>query len=342
MQMTIHTSRQYERIPVGEYDAVQRMNEITKEMLRHDRKYVLRGAHAKCHAIVAGEFHVAPDLPKELRAGLFRTPGTYHALVRFSNGSATCEPDGKRDVRGLAIKVLNVPDAPLVNDGSGGKIQDFVMINHPVFAFPTAKEYVRFFEGMRWAGDSRLGRLVAQACYFITRPRQFFVAFAMISHELTNPLSSPYWSMSPYLWGHGPAKFAVRPSRSVGDACFTSGPDFLRAALIADLQQRDVSFEFLVQLWRSERETPVEDPTREWPESASPFRKVATLRILRQVIDIDASDDLCRRTGFNPWHCAAELRPLGGINRLRRSVYRASRTLRDELNGIDALRRRLM
>ena len=37
---------------------------------------------------------------------------------------------------------------------------------------------------------------------------------------------------------------------------------------------------------------------------------------------------------FTPWHTLAEHRPLGGINRIRRSAYRASSAVRHQLNGV--------
>ena len=50
---------------------------------------VLRDAHPKAHGVVRAEFIVLDDLPKELRHGVFKTPHTFEALIRFSaSGSA--------------------------------------------------------------------------------------------------------------------------------------------------------------------------------------------------------------------------------------------------------------
>ena len=45
------------------------------------------------------------------RAGLFAKPATYRAYVRYSNGDGQRQSDAKGDVRGLAVKVVGVPDA---------------------------------------------------------------------------------------------------------------------------------------------------------------------------------------------------------------------------------------
>ena len=78
---------------------------------------------------------------------------------------------------------------------------------------------------------------------------------------------------------------------------------------------------------------PVEDPTIEWDEDASPFVKVA--------YDHDPEADVRyrkRRTttaghlSFTPWHSLPDHRPLGGINRVRRTVYDTVSDTRHQLN----------
>jgi hypothetical protein len=73
---------------------------------------------------------------------------------------------------------------------------------------------------------------------------------------------------------------------------------------------------------------PVEDPTVRWAESASPFQKVATLRIPVQDCSPQQRRNHGERLVFTPWHALEEHRPLGGINRVRKAVYLASSRLR--------------
>ena len=42
-----------------------------------------RDAHPKMHGLVNAEFMIEPNLPAELRVGLFKTPNTYQAWIRF-------------------------------------------------------------------------------------------------------------------------------------------------------------------------------------------------------------------------------------------------------------------
>jgi hypothetical protein len=48
-----------------------------------------RDAHAKGHGCVKATFKVRGDIPTALKAGVFASPRTYTAWVRFSNGAGT-------------------------------------------------------------------------------------------------------------------------------------------------------------------------------------------------------------------------------------------------------------
>jgi hypothetical protein len=65
---------------------------------------------------------------------------------------------------------------------------------------------------------------------------------------------------------------------------------------------------------------PIEDATVEWKSEAVP---VARIRIPQQRIDGADRQQLCEQMVFNPWHCLAEHRPLGNMNRARREIYPA-------------------
>ncbi len=84
-----------------------------------------RGEHPKQHAGLWATFQVADDIPRNMRVGLFATPRSYTAIVRFSNGRGP--DDTKPEVHAMAVKVL-------VPDGAGSpRIQDFIVADHPVF-----------------------------------------------------------------------------------------------------------------------------------------------------------------------------------------------------------------
>jgi hypothetical protein len=50
---------------------------------------------------------------------------------------------------------------------------------------------------------------------------------------------------------------------------------------------------------------------------------VAQIRIPVQAVDTAIATPECEEMTFNPWHAAAEHRPLGSFNRARREIYRA-------------------
>ncbi len=90
-------------------------------------------------------------------------------------------------------------------------------------------------------------------------------------------------------------------------------------------------FDFAIQLHKSGM--PIEDPTIEWLERDAPFVRVARVVIPQQTFDDPERLAFGEALSFTPWHGLDAHRPLGGINRVRRSVYEAISTLRHDLNG---------
>lgn len=63
-------------------DAVLATSFQAQQQTGPDRRQI----HAKSHGLVWGEFIIEPNLPEALRVGLFKTPQTYPAWIRFSSG----------------------------------------------------------------------------------------------------------------------------------------------------------------------------------------------------------------------------------------------------------------
>src|SRR5947209_17892727 len=73
---------------------------------------IRRAFHAKIHVgithhvgITDAEFRVLPDIPEDLRIGLFQPSATYQATVRFSNASGAIQPDRTKGLRVGEIRV---------------------------------------------------------------------------------------------------------------------------------------------------------------------------------------------------------------------------------------------
>jgi hypothetical protein len=314
-----------ETIPAAERTAVQTIVASIEAQVRKAAQTApaRRDAHPKAHGCVRAEFRVLDNLPVALRVGIFEQPRSYQALIRFSNGSGTPQDDKVGDGRGMAVKLLGV-------EKSRSTTQDFIMINHPAFFVRNAADYVDFqtaspqwrffFPGwnpLRW------------------RLHEFLVARAITSHKLYNPLDSRYWSMTPYLFGNTPGKFSATPAGPVSPYHDTTGPDFLHDNLVRHLASGPAEFNFMVQLRGNAATMPIEDPTIEWAETEAPFVSVARIVIPQQDFDDVAQRELGETLSFSPWHGLDAHRPLGGINRVRRTVYDTISRIRHELRGVE-------
>ena len=100
-----------------------------------------RGQHPKPHGCVRARFEVRADIPADCKVGLFAHPGTYDALVRFSNGPQHTDRD--HGAQGMAIKVLGVPGRKVLEDPPDAETQDFIMIDGPVFFVRNTDSYAR-------------------------------------------------------------------------------------------------------------------------------------------------------------------------------------------------------
>jgi len=268
-----------------------------------------QGRHAGC---VEATFTVLDTLAPELRLGLFAQPRSYPARIRFAN--ATSSSDRDADVRGMSIQLREVAGDNLT---PGAATHDFVLNSHPVMIAPGPPEFLALMQALEAGG-------FAAARYFIAHPKSAFIAAASRSRPVSH-LDIPYWSTTPYLFGPGRAvKYIVRPvAPSPGPAPRPLTDTYLRDALRTRLASQDTVFDFLIQFRVPGRPMPIEDATVEWRERDSPYRAVARITIPSQSIDGAEREAFCETVAFNPWHCLAEHRPLGGFNRARRDIYPA-------------------
>ena len=353
-----------ERIPPGEAENIDEIMRLTIAQIK--RRYpgdqqALRGVHAKDHGCVLATFAVHGDLAPEYQVGVFAKPGhVYQAWVRFSNADVVPLPDTAivdgqpaHGSRGMAIKLLNVPGAPLVAP-FGAVTLDLLMINQPVFAFPNVEDYLAVSKILQEDGD-QLGRFFKERIRLIPGPagtpvpdmadpvtartaRTAAIIKAIRSAQFqpapASPVDNAYFSAAPFLFGECRAmKFSARPlCPSTGAPNLADGDNYLRKALHARLRpgMPDVQFSFEVQIRTADElqgkiETDIEDACVKWD---APFHPVATLTIPPQNTDAPERRALCENLFFTPWHGTTDHRPLGGINRLRKAVYDASSQLR--------------
>lgn len=311
-----------EVVPPGEPAAIEAIVARIVAQVREEARTgpARRDAHPKAHGCARARFEVLDGLPARLRVGLFTEAKTYDAYVRFSNGSPKAQPDACLDVRGMAIKVLDVA-------GSFSTTQDFVMINGPRFFVRSAPDYVAFV-----TADPQWRFFAPSLNPFAMRLREGFNLFDIIRRKPANPLDARYWSTLPFKFGAGAFKYTARPVAPASPFHDTSAENFLRDNLRRHLAAEASTFEFMVQLRTRPDAMPIEDPTIEWRERDALFETVARLTIPPQ--DITQTDALGENLSFTPWHGHPDHRPLGGINRVRRTAYDAVSQLRHDLNGV--------
>ncbi|MFN2446453.1 MAG: catalase family protein [Vicinamibacterales bacterium] len=291
-----------------------------------------RDAHPKPHGLVSARFEVSADLPPALRHGLFATPRTFPAWIRFSNGSPRVQSDRRPDQRGMAIKVMGVPGEKLQSDPGEELAHDLVLASAPCFFIRTADDYVSFVR-------AQVKRPAFRVLAFFVGPNPLrwrlheLRALIRSLKRTADLLDTRYWSQVPYRLGPNIVKYSARPASTA--ACWPSSrdPQFLRTRLIERLKQGPVAFDFLVQVQTDTRTMPSDDATVEWDEARAPFHKVASIHVPRQDIDTAERWATVDRLAFSPWHCLAEHEPLGPMNQIRRQVYLLVASTRAEING---------
>ena len=320
----------------GEFKIPEYIVKILKdEMLRTyppgpDGNRQLRQIHPKMNGCVKAEF-IVHDLRPELKIGIFKEPKTYPAWLRFSNGKTHPIPDYKKDIRGLAIKLMNVPGKKLDLNHPEITSHDFILMNTKNFVSGDIKKFRDILS------------VVTTPFQFSSLPRKIGIAFSNLdvlkragkaAVKISNPCEIPYYSTVPYRFGDETkaVKYAVVPSSSNKllnpD---TTSEDLLRNNFTATVKENVLEFDFCVQFQTDAVKMPIEDPTVTWD---SPFEKLATIRIPKQICDTPERREFGDNLSFNTWHCIEEHRPLGSFNRVRAHIYEELYAFRHEHNKV--------
>jgi catalase len=304
------------------------IGELQEQLKRlYPTEKTLRQIHPKMNGCVKAEFKVEDSLPEGFSVGVFKQGACYPAWIRFSNGNTVPKPDQKKDVRGVAIKLMNVKGEKLVALPNCEGTQDFLLWSSQTFF---AKNLQQFRKTLKAATSPKKINLVL---YFLN-PLHFKITVNTLKSfiKCKHPFSIPYYSTTPYQFGNEDTavKYLVKPS-DTNELEFTDtkNDNFLRANMVATLAKHDIYFDFCIQFQKDADKMPVEDPSVLW---TSPFIKVATIRIPKQVFDTPAQNEFGENLTFNTWHSLPEHRPIGCFNRARRRVYQELYRFRAERN----------
>jgi hypothetical protein len=284
-----------------------------------------RALHPKAHAGAEARLVIRDDVPAELRVGIFAEAGkAYRALARFSNGSRARESDAKPDLRGLAIKVFDVPGAKLIPGLEGATTQDFLLIHSPTVPFRTPEEFVFFVRAAR-SPALLVPRLVLE--FGPVRAVGLLAALVKMTGGKVGSLANlTFYTVAPLRFGSFAAKLRFTP-RDARHSAPSGAADALRGELLTRLASGTVAWDVGAQLFVDEARTPIEDSTRPWDEAASPVIPLARLELPRQAITSERGKRLeayVESLSFDPWHAPVEFRPLGATMRARNPAYRVS------------------
>ncbi len=153
-----------EYVPEGEESAMREIVELSLQEMNLARRPVPRGQHGKSHGCVRARFKVCADIRDEFRHGLFKTARSYDALIRFSNNEKF--DDAQSDPRGMAVKLFQNDDP----------IQDFLMIDHPVFFIRNVADYVIFVRAFVASRQSKIVKKLSR----LPKPIKALVGFIIL------------------------------------------------------------------------------------------------------------------------------------------------------------------
>lgn len=338
-----------EQVPADEAETIRGLNDAMQDILERvaeDEGHAYRSVHAKSHGMVAARLTIAEDLPQEYRQGIFARPGEHEAILRVSTNPGDVLHDSVSVPRGMALKVLNV-EGDRLEGSEDDKSQDFVMVNGPAFAAPDAAEFLKTLKFLAKTTDraewgkklvSKILQGVDKGLTATTGPSATVRTLGGAPN--THPLGETYYSQTPFRFGDYMAKFQFAPvsndlAQLTGQTIDTSKrPDALREAVDASMRQSRVRWELRVQLCRDLDVHPIEDATVVWDEEVSPFVTIASVEAAAQPgwtqPRAEQVDDHMR---FSPWIGLEAHRPLGSINRARKSSYEHSAEFREKYNS---------
>jgi hypothetical protein len=277
-----------------------------------------RALHSKLNGGFEAHLEIFGNLPEPASHGLFAGPKVYDALVRYSNGSGVIQDDGIADVRGMAVKVLDV-DGPKALGTA--RTQDFLGILQSTTPFRNADEFV----GVLWATRNRL--LMVPRILFTIGLRTFSILpkfIKAVKAPVASLAQSSFYSALPIRCGPYAVRFAWSPLIAPSADCTLAGPTMYADDLATRLRKGPIEYALELQFFVDENRTPIEDGSVDWPVDVAPYVRVGKLVIPQQ----DAASDRGRlvaeriqNLSFDPWHALAEHRPLGGMMRARKQAY---------------------
>ncbi|WP_394789367.1 hypothetical protein [Rhodoferax sp.] len=291
-----------------------------------------RGGNTKTQGIVRADFIVHPDLPAQLRHGIFAQARSYPAWVRFSGPGPYVTPDiDDVGFMSISVKLMDVPGPKLMDEEKF--TQDMFGVSPPTFVTPDVIANAQL---------QKESLKNAQIFHFLNLHKPHVLDLVMQglwTKTQSSPFEAPYFSCVPYLLGAGQAmQYSFWPTSNkrtpIPRLPLRPPDDYLRLAMVQALTEDAVELDVRLQLQTDAHLMPIENAGVLWPERLSPRVSAATLRIPRQQFNSPQQMEFAKRLSYNPWHSVAEHRPLGNQSRARKRMYYELSKLRHEMNAV--------
>lgn len=288
---------------------------------------ILRTFHPYAKAAYRAEFRVRDQLPPEARHGIFQPGARYPARIRFSRGLGVFRSDKVPDIWGVAVKLLEVPGEPLLEDPHHGVVQDFTALNSVTFPAPNAASVPKILEAA--ADYAQIWWKGPKSIRIRDYPRGAQIFSKILAHRVRSLALETYHSGIPLRVGPFAAKFCFRPKQASPPQRERSR-DFLAEELAQRLNQGGVQFEFCLQFFVDEDRTPIEENMKVWKPRHSAWIPVADLVLVPDAPEESRAEvqEEIDQLYFHPWQGIQAHRPLGSVARARRWAYSASQAYR--------------
>ncbi|MDX1957665.1 MAG: catalase [Leptospiraceae bacterium] len=283
-----------------------------------------RALHRKKILSSIASLEIFDAIPNEAKFGLFSKPGNYKVHLRLSNGSMKIQSDSMGDIRGFAIKVIGLDGESAL--GGRADSQSFLLINQESFSSPKSKEFVELVFALSDGPISLLSYLFKTYGLMGTVQKMAQVG-KTLGKPFTGFATEKFYSAVPISCGPYAIKVRISPN---ADEPTNKVTDF-RSDLKERLEKRNIEFDFQIQFFINETLTPIEDASKVWNESDSPFITVGKLVIPKFSFDTEEHKKLeeeIEKNYLDPWNSLKEHRPLGDIMRARKYAYYASQSNR--------------
>lgn len=284
----------------------------------------LRPVFLKPHGVAQGEFRIRPDLPNDLKVGVFA--GTkYRLWARFSSDTVPTVGDFTTTI-GVGLKLFDAP-TPKIFGQPDDRTFDFIMQNMDVFFVDTARDMCEFTKAGVVDQD--------YAGYLDSHPRTKEI-LDLMAKPVGSVLASEYWGILPFAFGADRfVKYKLEPTVVVPAPTEPpSNPTYLESDFAQRLLENEVVFRFCIQLRTNDTTMPLDQATVAWSVDESPFIHVGDIVFPMQDVTARGQASYGENLSFNIWRVTQEHRPQGSIAEARREVYAASAELRRNVNGI--------